>query len=102
MVTNKPHVTSAKTYQYYVVILVRTKTVSLFFNKNKLLGCCEYYLKKKCVRKTTKGTEWNKKFERQPYRFKIKKQKIALDIVMRVDVFRQKVTYIEAGKKDQK
>jgi hypothetical protein len=33
---------------------------------------------------------------------KIKKQTIIADIVMRVDVFRKKITYIEARKKDQK
>jgi hypothetical protein len=43
-----------------------------------------------------------KKFERQFCQFKIRKQTISVDIVMRVDVFRKKITYIEERKKDQK
>jgi hypothetical protein len=37
-----------------------------------------------------------KKIEKEPYRFKIRKHTIVADIIMLVDVFRKKVTYIEA------
>lgn len=52
--------------------------------------------------KNYEGNRVDQKFERQPYRFKTRKQTIVVAIVMRVDVFRKKITYTEAGKKNQK